>query len=371
MFDVFAALPAAGAILEESSGVVVDANDRFARLVGRDLAASIGHDLDTLIASAGTFDAVVAALDDHEGDEVLVRRACTGDRTVSIAATRHRSDGEPSLLVLTLVDATAPARVERELSELAQLPEMNPGPVVRLDLDACVLLANPAARAAFGERLQGQSWRDLLREIDPEMWQKILEAHDPVHVDARIGERDYVFAHRRAHDASLVFAFGSDVTAQRRSERLIAEKAAELAEAARFPDMNPGPVLRVDLDGTVLLVNSAARDVFGGELIGADWRTLAGDIDDPTWRSILDARQPIPLEQRVGERDFLFTHRRDHAGRLVFVFGSDITAQRTAERALRRSEKLATLGTLAAGVAHELNNPASTSSRTTAGRCSG
>jgi signal transduction histidine kinase len=47
----------------------------------------------------------------------------------------------------------------------------------------------------------------------------------------------------------------------------------------------------------------------------------------------------------------------------VFVFGADVTLQKAAETALRDTEKMATLGTLAAGVAHELNNPAAATQR--------
>ncbi len=121
----------------------------------------------------------------------------------------------------------------------------------------------------------------------------------------------------------------------RSNEQLLAEQAADLAEVARFPDMNPGPVLRVDLEGIVLMANRAARKVCGDELVGACWQDICPRIDEATWRDILDATGPVALERRIGERELVFTHRRDSEHDLVFVFGADITERRRVEARLQ------------------------------------
>ena len=57
------------------------------------------------------------------------------------------------------------------------------------------------------------------------------------------------------------------------------------------------------------------------------------------------------------------THTHGSNSPFVFVYGTDLTHQKQTEQSLAQSQRMATLGTLAAGVAHELNNPAAATQR--------
>ncbi|HSG81798.1 MAG TPA: ATP-binding protein, partial [Gemmatimonadota bacterium] len=147
------------------------------------------------------------------------------------------------------------------------------------------------------------------------------------------------------HDGKLVGCAVTfvDITERRRQAKLLAEQAAALAEVARFPEMNPGPVLRLDLEGTVLMDNPAARDMFGKQLLGQSWREVCPGLDEREWKGILESREAVVLERCIAGRDYVLTHRRDFEADLVFVFGADVTDQKQAEQALRRADELVRL----------------------------
>lgn len=254
------------------------------------------------------------------------------------------------------------------LEQLAELPEKNPGPVGRLSRDATILMANAAARRFLGrEDIVGECWVELCPGMTWETWHRVLEQEEgaePVTHEAEVaGPQCVLFTHVLADAGDTVFLYGADITARRQQENLAAEQAARLAQMARFPEMNPGPVLRTDREGTLLLANATARAVFGAELLGKSWRELCPGVDAAVWAEVLAADDVVPHEARIGEQSFAFAHRYDPQTGLVFVFGADVTRQKLAERALAQSERMATLGTLAAGVAHELNNPAAAAQR--------
>ena len=338
--------------LARGDGTIVEANDSFQALAGP-------------IDGRKLADIGVAADDVGRGlRRVRLTKPDGTSAEVLFVVSQSSSAEHGSVLAIVALSDKALVEEERELRELARFPRANPAPVLRMDREGRIVSCNPAAERLFRNTdLKSAPWQDVCGGVDDEFWSRVLKDNTPPSIETNIGEETVRFEHVRAPSGEIVTAFGIITTDFRRAERELDEKANELAEIARFPDMNPGPVIRTNNEGEILLANSAAREIFGGLLVGRNWRDVCPNVDDQSWRAIVAADDVVPVEGRVGGHDFVFNHRSDPQTNLVFVYGTDVTGQKQAEQALRQNKKMATLGTLAAGVTHELNNPAAATRR--------
>lgn len=251
-----------------------------------------------------------------------------------------------------------------ELANMARFPDMNPGPVLRLDRHGTILLANEAARKIFNQKsLVGQNWVDVCPELDGSSWEKISSRNGDPDFEADVNERCYLFTHVCPADSEFYFVFGSDVSRIKLIERELKENQQALSNMARFPDMNPGPVMRIQDDGEILLSNIAAKKIFGDEIKGCNWIDTCPGMTLEKWQVITNTSDLTFHEVEMNGCIYMFTHRKDFETNFTFVYGAEITEQKKTERSLQQAEKMATLGTLAAGLAHELNNPASAVNR--------
>ncbi len=140
----------------------------------------------------------------------------------------------------------------------------------------------------------------------------------------------------------------------------------------QFVDNAHDIITMKDLEGRYLIINRPAADLFHMSPMDCIGRTdhelvpeRLADIITARDRETLSQRSHTHCEETLflnGQRRYLDTvrfplinYRGDLAG--VCSISRDVTEQRDLQNAFLQTEKLAAVGKLAAGVAHEINNP--------------
>lgn len=293
---------------------------------------------------------------------------------------------------------TAAAALERTNLQNAlyrRMIEAMPDSVYAKDREGRFIAANRALAEAMGAR----STEDLIGTSDadwhpPEVargYEAVERAFYDSGEESRIltlplwqadGSESWQMARKALFrdDAGQVIGLvghGRDVTEQVKAERALARSEALFAA---FAEHAPVAMFLKDADGRYVMLNNDAVTVIGKpreEIVGKTAREVgtlkSAEATEAADRIVMETGKPLRTEgflTAAGEPYHWAMIMRfpiaapDGKGTWIGGFAIDMTAQKATEadlersrEALHQSEKLNAMGSLLAGVAHELNNP--------------
>lgn len=253
------------------------------------------------------------------------------------------------------------------------------------------------------ENLFGYSWEELIGKsveiLLPETLRNIHEEHRTYYIanprTRPMGQGMDLVARRKdgtefpvevslsyikIDDELLTIAFVSDISIRKQAEE---ELRRERERAQKYLDIADVMLVAIDDVGKITMINQKGCTILGyneNELINRDWfetcipqkirdrlktlfqQLMKGDVD-----SIEHFENPVLTKS--GEERLIAWHNfvlKDEQGNSVGTLssGQDITEHKQAEvlaaqqqQQILQADKMATIGILASGIAHEINNP--------------
>jgi PAS domain S-box-containing protein len=218
----------------------------------------------------------------------------------------------------------------------------------------------------------GREAAEKMREGDREAWNERFAVN--VDIEVQLGERLVFLSTVKFpivdHDGkpTALCGLSTDITAQKEAEIKLNETREHLQN---IMDNSPVIIVTTDLEGNIVSFNRGAEESLGytaDEVIG---QPAAKFYQDPTKREeflrLVKAGQAVKdysyeLLRKDGSLlpvSITLSQLKDAAGNMIGTVGmsKDISSRKTLMNQMLQSERMAAVGRLASGVAHEINNP--------------
>ena len=317
-----------------------------------------------------------------------------GERFASVRAAPIRDDdGEVLGVVETVLDITDRVHTEESLKEtrerLGRFIDTAPLMIYMTDANQRIREANSHTLKTLGleeDEVIGRTMRSMLPEPAADemhaVERQVLKTGQSARHEGRMVV-DGVALHYRATlfpvhvDERVVGLFNliEDTTELAESERKLAARSAELSEARellrRVLDNSRDLIFLTDMDGVLTSFNKGAELALGfaaEEVIGrpvAELTPVSEEFRELFALTLAEGHAEsyeVPFARRDGETvlcnvSLTTIDEGEDARHEVIGICRDITRRRRLQDDLVRSDRLAAIGKMAAGVAHEINNP--------------
>lgn len=359
-------------------------NDR-ADLLGRSMLQLFPEETRSLIESR--FQKVVAEQQQAPLTEATV---CRKDGTAAfvemLAIPIPRSDASAAVLVALRdisVSKRAEAESQRSENQVRMILDTAMDGIISIDDQQNIILFNRAAETIFGwkaEQVLGRSINILIPERYESQHRQSVEQFGQGQVPSRrmSVQRNVLALRSSGEEFPIEASISHTKIDNRRVYTVILRDVTELVhhrqqieQQSQMLDHVSDAVSVIDPAGRITYWNQAAHALFGWrteEVLGQDANTLLNRVETTLLSDVLRATQDrnswsgeLNLTTREG-KTITVEHRstilKSAAGEIegYLFIDIDVTNRKKREQLANRSQRLESIGTLASGIAHDLNN---------------